>query len=374
MKVFLSHSFWKDNQGDVTVLKSILNELEKIPYVQVDFEYVKPKETILKRYWLKFTRFVKADIILFATRDDLSLTYCFPLTVLYEFFLAIILRKPSMLFAAQIGPFGNGFKGKLASSLVALFLNRINLITVRDRISKQELIRLGVTKTPVYLTADLGFILEPIDAKGAEILLSRCGVSRKKEKILGINISALAYHYAFPRIESLDKKRIMYVDLFGRLIDRVIEELGVTVVLVPSVSDDRIIEREIYERVSCKDRVYLITKQLEPEELKGIIGLFEMFITSRFHPLVHSTSMLVPTIAIDYTFKMKNLMEELNCSNYLCHVKDIDFEKLASKTNQLWSIRKEVRKNMDARIGDIKKRSELNVELVKDFMRLYYGD
>ncbi len=370
MKIFLSHTFGKHNKGDVTVLKSLLGQLNKIPNVKVNFQYTRPREIIVER-WLEFVNSLKADIILFATRDDLSVTYGFPLDIFYEISLAIILRKPSMLLAAQIGPFSDDFKGKLASSLTSILLNRIELITVRDEFSKQELIRMGVTKPSIYVTADPGFLLDAVSYDKAKMFLSEFDIPQK-EKIIGINISARAYHYSFPTIESSNKKYLMYVDLMVHIVEWIICELGAIVILVPHVfqpgDDDRKIIKTIYDRVTDKEKVHLITEELEPEELKGIISLFDMFITTRFHPLVHATSMEVPTIAIDYTFKMRNLMEELDCSDWLFHIKNINFNDFVFKVGQLWAIREEVRKKLKVRAKILRKRSELNIELIKRFI------
>jgi polysaccharide pyruvyl transferase WcaK-like protein len=367
MKIFLAHPFGELHKGDITVLNSTLMLLKRIPSAEVTFRYKSVRTRALK-----FIDTLKADFVVFPVRDDLSLTYGFPGDILCGFFFAILLRKPFMLFAAEIEGFEKNFKGKVASCLTSCFLNRADLILVRDRISRQRLLAINVTKPPIYVTADPGFLLKRVSPRQAKNLLSKEGILIKDERIVGVNVSALAYRYAFPEISSPEEKCIMHVNLMSHLIDYIIEKLEARVILLPHVfetgQDDRAIAGRIYQKVTNKDRLNIITNVLEPEELKGIIGLFEMFITTRYHPLIHSTSMHVPTIAIDYTLKMKEIMEDLGCDKWYCHIRNIRFEELISKIDELWINRKDVKKTLQIKVKFIEQRSALNADLLKDFV------
>ncbi|MGI6649378.1 MAG: polysaccharide pyruvyl transferase family protein [Bacillota bacterium] len=64
--------------------------------------------------------------------------------------LALILGQPVMFYAQGIGP----IRRPWARWLTRVIANRVRLITVRDQDSLNELKHLGVTKPPVYVTAD----------------------------------------------------------------------------------------------------------------------------------------------------------------------------------------------------------------------------
>lgn len=372
MRILLAHPFGEHHKGDITVLDCTLMLLRKISNAEVSFRYKKPEQTIIKRFWLKFVDTLKADVVVFSTRDDLSLTYGFPSGILCSLLFAVALRKPFMLFAAQIGPFDESFKGKVASFFTRVFLNRASLITIRDQISRRQLNVMNVTKPPIYVTRDLGFLLKPLSPDEAKTLLSKQEILIDGEKIIGVNISASAYRYAFPEVSSLEKKYPMYVDLMSKLIDYMIEKWDVRVISVPHVfergSDDRAIAVDVHEKVRNKDRFDLITGELGPEELKGIIALCDMFITTRYHPLIHSTSTCVPTIAIDYTSKMKDTMRELGCYKWYCHISNTDFEELSKKTDELWVVRQEVRETLKTRMETVLRLSAFNADLIEGFV------
>ena len=82
--------------------------------------------------------------------------------------MARLLGKPVFFYAQGIGPV-NTVVGK---ALVRLVANRVNAITVRDPDSKEELAVMGVTRPPVYVTADpvLGLIRPNRPREGLEIL------------------------------------------------------------------------------------------------------------------------------------------------------------------------------------------------------------
>lgn len=69
-----------------------------------------------------------------------------------------------MLYAQSIGP----FKYKYGSKLIKYILNKVNIITTREKISKIVLDDLNVS-TPSFVTADAAFSLPSIPKKMEEI-------------------------------------------------------------------------------------------------------------------------------------------------------------------------------------------------------------
>ncbi|WP_255772571.1 polysaccharide pyruvyl transferase family protein [Methanothermobacter sp. K4] len=98
------------------------------------------------------------DIIVTTGGDVLSEDYGI-FNFLTEFcglFMAILLKKPVIVFAESIGP----FKTRLTTFIAKSILNRVSLITTRDKISYNYIQEIGVTRPPIYLTADTAFLLD----------------------------------------------------------------------------------------------------------------------------------------------------------------------------------------------------------------------
>lgn len=420
MRILLAIPFDCLHKGDSSVLNSMLSTLSEIlPSVkftaftrnpEVDskrykgydmeiFEYIPPSFTKLWAMlkcviWIIFYRFfrvnprvllqdefkvleayTRADVVLFPSRDLISLTYG-PKVLAYilgGIFVATVLHKPTMLYAVQIGPFGNGLKARIGTFLTRLVLDRVNLITVRDRVSREYLRKLAVSKPSIYVTADPAFLLQSIPSEKAKKLMGEEGVHVDAKPLIGVNTSSLIYGFGFPNAKTLEDKRNEYIKLMSRIVDYLIEKLGATVIFVPHTfnprgQDDRTIARKIFSKVTRKDKVNLITGEKTPEELKGIIGQLDLFITTRQHPLIHSTSMHVPTIAIDYTFRMQELMRRLGQESLICDIKALDYNKLASKINAAYFTKEKIKKDLMSKTRILQNYAAKNANLVKTLL------
>ena len=161
----------------------------------------------------------------------------------------------------------------------------------------------------------------------------------------------------------------------SRMISYIIEKLGATVVLVPHVfgpgeNDDRIIARKISCRVPYKHNLKLITGEYTPEELKGIIGQFDLFVSTRMHPLIHAISMGTPTIGIDYTFKTKELMKRVGQERRAFHIMNLDYNELISKIDETYSAKDEIRETQKIESKVMQKYALSNAKLIKDLIRM----
>ena len=112
---------------------------------------------------------------------------------------------------------------------------------------------------------------------------------------------------------SLDARGISLVDIYAATLN----SLGREVVLVPHVygprpdQDDRTTLRELASKLTCQHT--LIEEELSPNQLKGIISEFDLFVGARMHSCIAALSQGVPTIAISYSHK-SGIMESLGLS------------------------------------------------------------
>jgi len=420
-RILLAVPFDWGNKGDVAVCNSMIGALSRVfgnadymilalgrsvrPVPACKFktiEYVEPSGTfrflltalkitvwaILYRlwgvssFWVSgrehglLTAYEKADLILLPARDIISTTYGVSSLIsdaLFGMMIAVFAGKKTMVYAAQIGPFASGVAGRCAAFLSRQVLDRVDLITVRGRISARWLRELGVRRPRVYVTADPAYLLPGISRMEATALLSKQSHSTCDKPLVGINVSSLIWRFGFAQAGVSDDggaRRERYIEGMVLASEFLVHELGARVVLLPHVfgasHDDVALCEEIRGRVECGESVGVIREEREPEELKGIIGLFDMFVAARHHPLIHSVSQGVPTIAIDYTFKMREVMEELGCEEWVIDMANFDAKDLIHRLRLLWSIRKEARQRLLQRVDLLKQRALANAMLARE--------
>ena len=316
-----------------------------------------------------------------------------------EISLAILLKKPVVMYAESIGPFNSIMSKIIAKSL----LNKVNLITLREEASQKYLGELGVNKPLVYATADPAFLLAPALGDRMTEILKEEGIEPSIRPVIGITLSSttnlkevtrksgvvalvnLVYvtgRYFLPEsaIKSLlgivryigyfDRFKTRYItqDEASQIIDHIIDNLNVDIMLIPHIRREGIFEDsdiawDIRQAAKKKNRIKVIRNTYTSEELKGIIGMCDMLISSRMHAAIAAMSQCIPTILIPVSQRHHGIMKMTGQEKCVC--KSFTFDKVIPKVEDAWSNRDKIRHEMKSRIEEIKQASLLNAELVK---------
>lgn len=332
-----------------------------------------------KEKWQSLQACERADIVIFPSADTISSVYDVFTVIgaLTHIFSVLALKRPIAILSAQIGPFGDSLKEKGIAFLSRLLLNRVDLITVRDKFSFDTLRKMGVCHPTIQLVADIAFLLPPAPDKRVSFILRKENIHPQKP-LIGINTSALIWRYGFSSSRTAKEKIDKYIEFMSRIVDLLVDKLGATVVLLPHVfeadrcNDDREIARKIYETVRNKQKCKLITGEYSPQELKGIIGLFDLFISTRMHPLIHAISMGVPTIAIDYNIKQIELMKMVGQNDQVISVRSLNepgaLEQMASKIWKTFNDRKRISIELATRANMLESRALINERMLHDLL------
>ena len=323
----------------------------------------------------KLQEYYDADIVLNTSGDVLTEDYDSPSSDFVNLLFAILLDKPVVICGESIGPFK-----KRWNKFVAKFVfNRARLITLREERSLKHLQEIGVNKPPIYVTADVAFILEPASDQRIKEILAKEGI-KEYASLIGISVSKIISNYGFPELKNRKDKYNEYVKLMSQSIDYLVDTLNATIVFVPHVIgpgdiDDRIVADDICKLIKNKDKIISIKEEYTPEELKGIIGQCDLFIGARMHATIAATSMLVPTVAIAYSDKTHGIIGKmLGYEAYVLDVKDLSYDKLISKIDDAWENKEEIKKELKMKIPMVKEKAMLNGKLVKDLINDIKGE
>jgi len=148
---------WRKSLSKLGLLKDEINQCDII----IDLNHIEPD---------KFTR-------------NFSITGLIGgfLTLLNTWF-AIMSGKPVFVCSATIGPYHNIILRRFATYV----LQKVDIITLREKDSQDYLQLLGVNKPLIYLSADLAFLLEAINNKDAMAILSNKGFNLTDRHVIGI--------------------------------------------------------------------------------------------------------------------------------------------------------------------------------------------
>ena len=206
------------------------------------------------------------------------------------FLICKMFGKPVIVSGQTIGPFERSISKRVA----AFFLNKVDMITLRDTTSLRDLQDIGINKPVLRETADDSILLPVARRDEIETALAREKIG-KQLPLIGIN--------ALASLETIvQAKRSDQIRLLANTADRLISQLRVRVVFIPmdygATSDDRVIELEILASMEHNNEASVITNGYDDRTLKGIIGEMDMCIGFRYHFVVFATTMRIPTVGL----------------------------------------------------------------------------
>lgn len=337
-KLLLAGYYGFDNSGDDAILKSMVESIKKDshPY-EIKVLSNNPKQTTreygvecVNRFSFKELNraMEKTDVFVFGGGSLLqdvtstrSLVYYLSLIRLAKFH-----KKKVFIFANGIGPINSSFNRKLTKKT----LDKVDVITLRDRQSLLFVEKLNVTNKNIYLTADPVFMLDKADEDRVDAIL-------ELEKIkLGKNTLAISLRH-WPRSEDLH-------EIFTQFCDNIVD-YDIDIVLLPMHYPYDLDYLKKIKDKTVNERVHLLKNKYQVEEIIGILSRCQISIAMRLHGVIYSAIAQTPTIGLVYDPKVYGLAKELNVDEYIS-VEDVDLDIL----NRLFV---QVVENIDKKKEDI---------------------
>lgn len=263
--------------------------------------------------------------------------------------LAKKLGKPVMLYAQGIGP----VQGSLAQGAMRYIGNMVDLITVRDDGSFEELKRLKVTAPPIYITADPVLAMHPVDKQIGRSILKKHG-QEGVAPLIGISVREW-------------KDWGHYKQVLSHAADQMIEELGARVVFIPMQwPDDLSVSKKIAERM--KNKAGVLPGEYTTSELLSLTGNLDLLIGIRLHALIFAAVMHVPMAGISYDPKIDRFLETIG-ERHVGTLKTVTVDSLMARIRQLWEERKQPNREREEHINSLRNKAFQNAELALSLVK-----
>lgn len=213
----------------------------------------------------------------------------------YHIRLAIALGKKVYMLPNSIGP----LKNPIARRIAIKALKGCKLVTVRENISRDFLGSIGIFSE---LFPDLGFFLKPTE-KNMDNYLAKRGVPIEGKKVV-----LTLRPYRFQGYDNSDRLYENYLNGTVRLVKHLHAKGYHTSFLAHTLGpsaheDDRLAIKEVISRLDDDDRKnisYLEDINLTCRDVEKIYSSFDYMIGTRFHSVIFSLNVNVPSIAIAY--------------------------------------------------------------------------
>ena len=217
---------------------------------------------------------------------------------LRELEIAVDNNISSMVYAVGAGPLNNINSRKKVKEA----LNKVEIITVREREAKKLFEHIGVTNQ-ILVTADPAFLL---NSESLPVGTLKFEAMRKERVLIGMSVREPG-----PAAPDIDPN--FYHDLLANAADFVISRLDADVLFVP-------MERKIFD---TQHSHAVIGKMLQPQHasvMKGeysagqlltFMKNFDFTIGMRLHFLIFSALQGEPFVALPYASKVSGLLDNL---------------------------------------------------------------
>lgn len=242
----------------------------------------------------------------------------------------VLFRKKVIKYSQALGPFNN----RLNRFLARIFLPRIDCIIARGEITYNNLRSIGLDKT--IIGADSAFSME-ISKSSYKTAEGYLHPDFREKVLVGISPSSVIDN-------SCRKMGVNYSSIMTDFINYLIEEKEYRVAIIPhsilkysmkSKNNDLLVSRKIHDAVNNKGSCLLIADELNAEILRVLISYCDYFVASRFHAMVSSLSMRVPTIVCGWSHKYLEVLTMFKMEDYAFDYKNLNKKMLTDRFEML---------------------------------------
>lgn len=277
--------------------------------------------------------------------------------------LAILSGSPLVLFPQSIGTFNSRTTRFIARSI----LNRSKMIMVREKITENHLIEIGVNENLISNVPDMAFLLGTADEETVNDILKKEGIKKeimKQKNVIGISVRTdMAILSNQPRNEE------SYVEMMTRMANFMTEKMDSIVIIVPNATltegyDNKSLGNVIRDKTN-NEYVFSINGEYTAEELKGIIKKCDIFVGAMMHTIIAAISMNIPSISLAYSHKSHGIMESVGLGKYVIDFRETSYENLMNEIEYLWINKNKIKKDMIPKIIKQKELVNLGIDFVK---------
>lgn len=277
---------------------------------------------------------------------------------------ALNVGTPVFKCAQAVGPFTNPVNRRAAK----LFLPKASTLVTRGSITHGFAEQLGLKN--LYAGADYAFSLELDGTEEAESAKHFELGFFDEGTVVGLSPSVVLQKKVDERGGDYAGQMVAFIDAMT--------DAGRKVLLVPhsvrtgtdkTHNNDLPLCREIFRRVKAKDSVLFLDRELDSQVLRYLIGRCDFFVASRFHAMVSSLAMSVPTLVIGWSHKYKEVLEMFELEDWAFGHDKLEPAYLLERFEQLVASKDEVAGKLAANLPTVKQRSVAQADLIAELVR-----
>lgn len=323
MKIVVSGYYGSKNGGDEAMLASMLEVLREeildldVTVISLNPEYTRRRHNVNavpRSDILPIIKKIREADLLISGGGSLLQNVTSGRSLYYYLaiiFFALIFGRKVMLYAQGIGP----IRGTLAHKLMNLIVNRVDLITVRDRGSLEELERLNITRPKIFCTADPVLAIKPVPLKIGHEILSRHRIH--DGRLIGVAVRHWLDWENFSRE-------------LAEALDKLADVTGAKIVFLPMKFPEDITAAK-QTAALMKSPCTVLDEEFSTREILSLVGCMDVLIGVRLHALIFAGVMSVPMVGVSYDPKIERFLDSIG-ERPLGNFSDVTAQKIFDAT------------------------------------------
>lgn len=309
--VLICGAYGKGNAGDDSILEAVLNQLRGIdPDLPVHVLSRNPRETSCRYrvnaiHTFHFSAFIArmrktklyinggGSLIQDATSTR-SLRY-----YLANISLAKRCGNEVLMYGCGIGPVTNKKNRKKAGRVID---SNVDLITLREEGSVEELRTMGVFTPPLRVTADPALLIDPAKPSSVSGYMATHGLDPDGKYVM----------FVLRPWKGFDDK----ADAFASAAQKLYDKYGLTpVFLALEPGKDLRPSQMVADKLECP--CHVLKAPDDGHMIVGLMGRMQVVISMRLHALIFASGQGVPLVGVVYDPKVSGFMDYLGQKRYI---------------------------------------------------------
>lgn len=283
-------------------------------------------------------------------------------------YLAKALGKSVVLGPSSIGPFATGHKRAAAK-----LLSYVDLIVLREELSRSFLSELGVNEDIVTISPDIAFRHRPGPMSNlGEAVLEQIAQLRRDEHggVVGVSVR----HHTFPGSLSPEADFARYIDAVESTLVALSGD-GAQVVIFSQTEEDWVVSNLLSDALSSRGiRHLLADRDLTPSDLQRLYGEIDLLIGTRMHANILALTMGTPVVAIAYEPKTMGILQSIGLSEWGVWIDEVRSDSLLEISRAAWKERGPLRFRVQAAQGELQGRFAEIADQVRTRLRIDVDD
>ncbi len=255
---------------------------------------------------------------------------------------------------------------KVAGNCKKMILSADRYYT-RDHVSRKYVAQLlAIPENDVPLLPDIAFHFPIPDTDGMAILQKHGFPTTTTREAICISPNMRVYE-RMPGT-GIDND---YVKSFCELINHLKNRFEI--VLIPNEifpdnsmgKDDQFLCKVIFDALANKEHVTCITGYYSAEEIKAVIRECKIVVASRFHSLVFALSLGIPSLAISWSHKYRELFRLFALDEYVLEDKGVTTEQIITAFEKLYTNKEAIKQSINTTLPKLKAENAHVFELLK---------